>query len=782
MIRIEKGPAPEELDEVNAELTKANLKIHKKHGAKTKVSSTKKKGGTAADTVYITAAYRSAEVKNRLVQTHFGKCAYCETRILSVSHGDVEHFRPKAKYTGESQTGTGYFWLAYDWRNLFLACDMCNETYKGTYFALMPAVEGLIASSRRLDAGEDVETDLEEDAVLIDPAIENPRAWLSFDVVRGTAEVNEDVPEFAVAAARVGKMVRELGLNRIDLVTARHRHIAFLRSMFIMACQDMMGSADVRNALFGVAGKIGTLKADAGSGEQSQKDLASYCESIYGNSPTTNLWQPPSRFGNALEAMRWLAFSVSPMAEFSALSQDCILAWMKELNGTSLQARGTTMGTPSSVDYTSSVNDRSWPPLSIAPVGAHRAALQQSLQAYMDGKLKMSNDMREAARQMYYNELNDLLKEINTFHDQKNFAPGAAADRYMGWYVDLEVINEQLEALGSSTCRGQRTALLAVLDEKIIAAGKAGLPDSDNKLQELYKRFGQWYGDAGLLEQCWQAALRIVTLGRELADRLEQVTVPPQQADDVSMMSDAPTIDVFDTLRGVADDLTALSPAFEDDIAVIQARYGEWLARTLTPQQANHALVTFLNPNAKRGQELFSLLQHYQPYVPQLLSAFRQTGALRDDIDDLIGRYNDAGIQPGSWRMETLHSISNILHRAVDARNDGKPALVDRSDAIKAPMPTRDDPSLHNEASTNHVYKPEPAIDWYVDTAKTRKETMLANRKGGNRKLGRRQQALVDEDTRVDALIASLQAQAKAQRAVAASFDDDGEIEHFASD
>lgn len=79
----------------------------------------------------------------------YNKCAYCEAELLT-EFGDAEHFRPKgnvivrdAKSKAASQPKVrlragmrsavehdlphpGYFWLAYNWRNLVPACEKCN--------------------------------------------------------------------------------------------------------------------------------------------------------------------------------------------------------------------------------------------------------------------------------------------------------------------------------------------------------------------------------------------------------------------------------------------------------------------------------------------------------------------------------------------------------------------------------------------------------------------------------------------------------------------------------
>ena len=72
--------------------------------------------------------YRHRQIKNALVRIFHGKCAYCESRITHVDYGHIEHFRPKAGSRGDPR-------LTFEWRNLFLACGICNGTaFKGTKF------------------------------------------------------------------------------------------------------------------------------------------------------------------------------------------------------------------------------------------------------------------------------------------------------------------------------------------------------------------------------------------------------------------------------------------------------------------------------------------------------------------------------------------------------------------------------------------------------------------------------------------------------------------------
>ena len=67
-----------------------------------------------------------------------GKCAYCESHVGN--YDDIDHFRPKKKVTDENDNPVkvkdtdgdwmnhpGYYWLAYDWKNLLPSCNDCNR-------------------------------------------------------------------------------------------------------------------------------------------------------------------------------------------------------------------------------------------------------------------------------------------------------------------------------------------------------------------------------------------------------------------------------------------------------------------------------------------------------------------------------------------------------------------------------------------------------------------------------------------------------------------------------
>ncbi len=118
----------------------------------------------------------SAAVRAALSVSHRGRCAYCETLVDASDWGLVDPFRPPASYRQSSfvQYRPAYHWLAYEPRNLYLACRLCSQLHKSNAFP----VTGTRAPA--VDIGE-------EQAVLIDPYSEDPRAFIRFDPLNGAA-------------------------------------------------------------------------------------------------------------------------------------------------------------------------------------------------------------------------------------------------------------------------------------------------------------------------------------------------------------------------------------------------------------------------------------------------------------------------------------------------------------------------------------------------------------------------------------------------------------------
>lgn len=155
--------------------------------------------------------YKHETVRAALHEAQHGKCCYCECK----TRGEVEHYRPKGgvrQKEGGPLRRPGYYWLAYEWSNLLLSCNVCNQIHKRSLFPLAPRSQR--ATSHHDDIGH-------EQPLLIDPSAQDPDEFLRF---RGAIL-------YARGGNRVGRCtIQVLKLNdRPELLEARRKHLALLR-------------------------------------------------------------------------------------------------------------------------------------------------------------------------------------------------------------------------------------------------------------------------------------------------------------------------------------------------------------------------------------------------------------------------------------------------------------------------------------------------------------------------------------------------------------------------
>jgi uncharacterized protein (TIGR02646 family) len=144
------------------------------------------------------------KIRIYLLKEFSGKCAYCETLITLTYPGDFDHFRPKSAARGLGQEfSLDHYWtLAFDWRNMYLCCEVCNR-YKVNWFP----VEG-----KRSSLSQTFNQILKhEKNLLIDPCHEDPSLHINY---RENGMVK--------AITRKGEItIDTLKLNRKDLVERR---------------------------------------------------------------------------------------------------------------------------------------------------------------------------------------------------------------------------------------------------------------------------------------------------------------------------------------------------------------------------------------------------------------------------------------------------------------------------------------------------------------------------------------------------------------------------------
>lgn len=176
-------------------------------------------------------AYRQQQVKDTLKEIFHYKCAYCEISTINQS-GDIEHFRPKAEIEELKETGNskpGYYWLAATWDNLLLSCMHCNRKNRQTLLGIennesigkksqFPlADERFRVRSHTQDIAQE-----EEVRLLIQPCIDNPEDYFTYDIDTG-AIVAKETSEFV--KNRALSSIHVYALHRAQLTHQRNKRI-----------------------------------------------------------------------------------------------------------------------------------------------------------------------------------------------------------------------------------------------------------------------------------------------------------------------------------------------------------------------------------------------------------------------------------------------------------------------------------------------------------------------------------------------------------------------------
>lgn len=164
--------------------------------------------------------FTSNAVTAALSNAQHRKCCYCEGLLAT----DVEHFRPKTRSQQARRKPyeyPGYYWLAYEWSNLYMACVECNRTYKRSLFPLKDP-------SQRNHSADD---DNGEVAMIVDPGgAEDPRDHIRFDdaAVKSVTDIGRET-------------IVVLRLDRGDLTTFRLNHLKLLDALHTLTSLPLNG-------------------------------------------------------------------------------------------------------------------------------------------------------------------------------------------------------------------------------------------------------------------------------------------------------------------------------------------------------------------------------------------------------------------------------------------------------------------------------------------------------------------------------------------------------------
>ena len=219
---------------------------------------------TKAGTSYPFAAYRHAQVKQRLEDLFHGKCAYCETLYAPSAPVDVEHYRPK-NAPAEELGHPGYWWLAMDWENLLPSCADCNRRREQIIVDGTASLSELwrtrtpVEGNAALQSGKgrsfpvaghrtnpEARTFDAERPMLLDPCRDDPARHLDFRLV-GESSVCLVVPAGPEGRSERGAVtIHAFGLNRLALVQERTRvirRLEFLRDLVLELDEVVRGLA-----------------------------------------------------------------------------------------------------------------------------------------------------------------------------------------------------------------------------------------------------------------------------------------------------------------------------------------------------------------------------------------------------------------------------------------------------------------------------------------------------------------------------------------------------------
>ncbi len=170
--------------------------------------------------------YKYKDIKKKLTEEIYNhKCAFCEQRAEQL---EVEHYRPKK---GEHP----YYWLAYSWDNLLLACTTCNKN-KGTNFEIVGSrvtFDNTENNIKNINCLSSAYNQLEL-PLMANPEIDDPKGFISFSKNGRIFSDN----------ARFKYTVEKCKLDRTDLNDQRRKLLEDLKNDIRAELVEHNGSID----------------------------------------------------------------------------------------------------------------------------------------------------------------------------------------------------------------------------------------------------------------------------------------------------------------------------------------------------------------------------------------------------------------------------------------------------------------------------------------------------------------------------------------------------------
>jgi uncharacterized protein (TIGR02646 family) len=194
--------------------------------------------------------YGGKMVKDKLKSLQHDKCCFCEAKVSHVSHGDVEHYRPKAGWQqqdGDKLVKPGYYWLAYDFSNLYLSCQVCNQKFKKNYFPLANPAQRAATHRKPL---------AKERPLIINPGKDTPSRFLSF---------NKEIIVAVNSNTKGQETIKRTGLDRKELNRDRFEYLKILEELAFIVRKKLPNAASAKAKFkkFGQPGSIYSLMVRA---------------------------------------------------------------------------------------------------------------------------------------------------------------------------------------------------------------------------------------------------------------------------------------------------------------------------------------------------------------------------------------------------------------------------------------------------------------------------------------------------------------------------------------
>jgi len=138
--------------------------------------------------------YKLDDIREALITIYKHKCAFCEQKVEQYH---VEHYRPKKIY----------YWLAFSWDNLLMACPNCNGT-KGQNFDLGRGKTRVVfnntqANIRLINSSSAGYDDLEQPK-MVNPEVTNPYGYIKFQM-SGLIESDNDRFKYTIEKCKIDR-------------------------------------------------------------------------------------------------------------------------------------------------------------------------------------------------------------------------------------------------------------------------------------------------------------------------------------------------------------------------------------------------------------------------------------------------------------------------------------------------------------------------------------------------------------------------------------------------